>query len=270
MYFTWTEAGEIEPTQLPDGLLNGYGIFTTMAIAPDTPLRWPERHWARLMRDSAFFQLRCPWQSEAAFVAMLEAFRGRHIQASQVLRISLVGNPFLGAAEPGRVPTTPFLSLRPLPSGATKPVALRTVGYDRPFATHKHMSYLQEGYFWQQARQAGFNDILRCNARGEIAESAYANVFWIGHDDTLFTPDPDPVGCLPGLMRQAVLDAALELGLATEAGCYGPDHLKTAKGLFITNAVRGLVPVARVDDHSWNPEGIAPILASLQEAIGPT
>jgi para-aminobenzoate synthetase/4-amino-4-deoxychorismate lyase len=84
------------------------------------------------------------------------------------------------------------------------------------------------------ALEAGYDDVLFVNQRGEVTEAAIHNIF-IDKDGRLLTP---PIGCgvLPGVHRRHILQThptAVERLLALE-------DLRQADAIYLCNAVRGL------------------------------
>ena len=79
-------------------------------------------------------------------------------------------------------------------------------------------------------------DAIFCNERGEVCEGARSNVF-VERDGLLLTP-PVSCGLLPGVLRRQLLDS----GRAVEQVLHRSD-LQHATGLYLGNALRGLIPV---------------------------
>ena len=79
-------------------------------------------------------------------------------------------------------------------------------------------------------------DAIFCNARGEVCEGARSNVYVERHG-LLLTP-PLSSGLLPGVMRRHLL----ETGRAVERVLFRDDLLE-ASAIYVSNALRGLVPV---------------------------
>ena len=97
-------------------------------------------------------------------------------------------------------------------------------------STHRPL-YAQS---FQAATQAGYDDVLFLNLRGEVTEGAIHNIF-IEKDGRLLTPPVD-CGLLPGVHRRHILAThpnAEEKILALE-------DLRGADAVYLSNAVRGL------------------------------
>jgi branched-chain amino acid aminotransferase/4-amino-4-deoxychorismate lyase len=132
--------------------------------------------------------------------------------------------------------------------------------HQSPAARLKTLSYLDNVLARAEAREAGADEAVMLNARGELACAAAANLFWIA-DGRLFTP---ALGCgvLPGIVRGEVLAAAAELGAPVQAVRAGPEALAAAEAVFLTNALIGLRPVARVDGRACQPSPLMDRLAA--------
>ncbi len=257
-------AGSAILAGLPDGLFYGTGVFTTFkAIPGEIPFRL-EAHYERLKRDSAFFSLAFPWEEFTAFKTTLEAFCHAHLSDSQVLRVSVIPDTFGGHDASAK--TVCYVSMRACPA-PVEAVALKTVRFNRLFPQHKHGSHIAESVYLPAVKQQGFDDYLRLSEVGSIAESAYANVFLVLDGHHLLTPDIHQVGCLPGIMRQAVIEACADSGIQVEAGQYPLEKLSECRGLFLTNAVRGIIPVSRVDAYHFNWEALQPVITEIRRSL---
>ncbi len=97
------------------------------------------------------------------------------------------------------------------------------------------------------ATQAGFDDGLFLNQRGEVTEGAISNVF-IEKNGQWFTP-PVECGLLAGVLRRHLLETRPEI----EERILYPDDLHQADAVYLTNAVRGLRRVA-IDWKDWKED----------------
>ena len=95
---------------------------------------------------------------------------------------------------------------------------------------------------------------------GNVTEGISSNVFWVT-ERTLFTP-ADSLPLYPGVTRESVLEAADQAGVPVNVGSHGPDALRDAEAVFLTNAVRGVEAVARLEDRILGPSEITVTLAA--------
>ena len=95
-------------------------------------------------------------------------------------------------------------------------------------------------------RAPGVNEAIFCSGGGSVAEGATSNVFYVAAG-VLCTPALE-VGILDGVTRGKVLELARGAGIATsEPGFVAPEDLRRADEVFLTSAVRGILPVTTVD-----------------------
>jgi para-aminobenzoate synthetase/4-amino-4-deoxychorismate lyase len=95
---------------------------------------------------------------------------------------------------------------------------------------------------FKAAVDAGFDDVLFMNERGEVTEGAVSNVF-VEKDGKWLTP-PIESGLLSGVYRRHLLET---LPLVEERVLCA-DDLRNADAVYLCNAVRGLRKV----EINWN------------------
>jgi branched-chain amino acid aminotransferase len=95
-------------------------------------------------------------------------------------------------------------------------------------------------------RRPDAGEAILCSGNGSIAEGATSNVFLV-QGGVLITPGLE-VGILEGVTRGKVLGLAESCGIPTrEPGFVAPRELLSADEVFLTSAVRGVLPVTAVD-----------------------
>src|SRR2546422_3306848 len=178
-----------------------------------------ERHLARLERSLRALGLARPARDVAALVT---PFSGT---GNAVLRVEVCD---------GRATVT----VRELPA-LDAPAVITAAEPHRPYP-HKTTERDCVVDAAEEAETAEADDGPRLTPEGWVAEGTVWNVFW-WDGDRLHTPAED-VGMLPGIGRARVL----ELAGTVEQGRYRRQALE-GKRLFLTNAVRGIVPFASLD-----------------------
>lgn len=118
----------------------------------------------------------------------------------------------------------------------------------------KSGNYLNNILALDEARRAGADEAILCDAAGRVAEGASSNV-WCVRGGRLETP-PLEIGLLPGITRWRVLRLAAEAALPAAEVELRPDDLRAADEVFLTSSIRGVLPVARVDDVTL---GVGPV-----------
>ena len=134
----------------------------------------------------------------------------------------------------------------PLPPRAEGGVRLGTAGPARqdPLAGHKTLNYWPYRLLGEKARAEGCDEALLIDTRGCVLEGSRTNVFLVARG-TLVTPPADG-RILPGVMRGLVIERARSLGIPVEESPLSLlDRRLQPDEVFLTNAVRGVIPVGR-------------------------
>jgi branched-chain amino acid aminotransferase len=242
------DAGDriLSPGQV--GLMNGWGIFSTIRVQDGVMFAW-ERHWARMQRDAA--RMRVPFPGDARW---LEERLYRLIDANRAsnatLRVIVVrnrGGMWEGPAAAERAFETIALTAPLQDWGAG--VKLGIVPHARhaasEFAGTKYISWSENLTRYERAHEQGFDEVVLLNERGEIAECTSANLFAV-KGDQVNTP-PLSCGCLPGVTRALLLEEIHVPGLTVSEKILRPADLESADEVFITSTTRDLMPVESVE-----------------------
>ena len=215
---------------LDDGLQFGRGAFETLRVTAHPVFL--ERHCERL--NLAMERLGLQRRVEAAgMAALVDRFAIRDC----VLKILVTRKNELLITRP--FPYTPEQYER----GFRVSLARTHRSSVNPFPGMKTLNYLESLLAREEATEAGFDDALFLNDRGELAETAAANVFFV-KDDVLHTPEAG-CGLLEGILREWVIAAG-----SVREGRYTYMDLVHADEAFVTNSVVGIMPVSAVDDFA--------------------
>jgi branched-chain amino acid aminotransferase len=118
-------------------------------------------------------------------------------------------------------------------------------------------------------RRSGAHEAILCAANGSIAEASSSNVFIVAKGE-LRTPALD-VGILAGVTRGKVLALARAEGIpCAEVTFMTQDELRAADEVFLTSAVRGILPVTRIGGAAvggGTPGAITRRLMALYERL---
>lgn len=120
--------------------------------------------------------------------------------------------------------------------------------------------YLPNVQLIKEARRNNADDALMLDGRGNISETATANVFFF-MNDALVTP-PESADALTGITQAGVIRAAETGGFAVKRKAVTPAEARLAEAGFITNSMRGISPIAAIDDHalSVNHDGLRRVM----------
>lgn len=218
------------------------GLLETMRVTGGDLWAW-SRHQARLRRGSRWLGLPLPRNLPSALQRYLE----RSGLQEGVLRLWLGQGPhgesLLITGEAGEDPRRSGILL-----GLGSPLPDR-----EPLRQVKRTALLERRRL-REDLPAGVEEALLLNARGEVMEALFANLFWrIGR--MLYTP-ARTCGGLPGVTRAWVLRQAPLLGYRVRPGRYRLAEMLWAEEIFLTNSRGGILPVLGLRfAPDWRPLG---------------
>jgi branched-chain amino acid aminotransferase len=248
------------------GLMSGWGLFTTVRIVEGIAFAF-ERHWQRLTRDAA--RTHCPFPFEEAEVRrnLAEVLRANGVREGSA-RIYAIYNQFgFWRSDETFPPADLLIYSAGLPAHReTVRLGLREHGRHAasPLAGVKVTSWLNNVWNLHEAQQAGFDEVVLLNERGEVAECTAANIFCV-REGKVLTP-PLSSGCLAGITRAVMLDIGPATGIAVEERALAPDDLYQAEEVFISSTNRNILAVTEI---AGRPVGTAsrPIMDKLEVAF---
>jgi branched-chain amino acid aminotransferase len=259
----------IEETRLSPGqagLLNGWGLFTTLHIFDGIPFAF-ERHWRRLEKDAA--RTHCPFPFEAGKV---RGYLGEVIRANDVkegcARIYAIYNQVGHWRSDESFPLVDlFLCSTDLPM-FRQPARLNLREHGRhaasPLAGVKVTSWLNNVWNYYEAQKSGFDEVVLLNERGEVSECTAANVFCV-RVGRVQTP-PLNSGCLEGITRSILLEIGPRAGVLCEEAVLRPADLFSGDEIFISSSNRNLLAVGEIAGHRY-PNAPGPITRRLDDAF---
>ncbi len=229
------------------GVRHGVGLFETMR-AQDGAIPWLDRHLARLERSITALALEgmppiARVRDAAALVATsLDTGPARiRITVTPYPTLLVEGTP----ADIDPFATVTAASIR----GAWHPT--------NRIAEHKTLSFLGWREAERQAHAAGDDIALLLDGNGRLGEASTANVFCVIGSEIVTAPAS---GLLAGITRGIVM------GLTpVREAILDESTWRAADAIFVTSAVRGIVPVRRCDGRDIGGGGDT--TATLQRRI---
>jgi branched-chain amino acid aminotransferase len=109
------------------------------------------------------------------------------------------------------------------------------------------------------AENAGYNDALMLDWRGQVAEATGANVFFL-KDNVLHTPTPDCF--LDGITRRTVMGLAKKRGIEVVERVIWPEELETFQQAFLTGSAAEVTPLAEIGPWRFEVGALTRQLAS--------
>jgi len=248
------------------GLMSGWGLFTTIRVIEGIPFAF-ERHWKRLLRDAQKTHCPFPFEEEIVLGHLHEVLQANEVREG-CARIYVIHNR---AGLWRSDETLPAADLVIYSSGLPphrEPVRLGLRQHGRhaasPLAGVKVTSWLHNVWNLHEAQQAGYDEVILLNERGEVAECTAANVF-CARRGRVATP-PLSSGCLEGITRGLVLELGLRAGVHVEERTLRPQDLYRADEVFISSTNRNLVAVSEINGHKM-PVGTGPIMQKLEKSL---
>ena len=127
----------------------------------------------------------------------------------------------------------------------------------------KSLNYLNNILAKIEGLQAGCNEALMLNHKGEVAECTVQNIFLV-RDGALLTPGLD-AGILGGITRQAVIELAQESGIEVMKISLTKHDVYIADECFLTGTAAEVIPVVKVDSRTIGTGKPGPVTLELKK-----
>lgn len=219
---------------------HGLGLFETLRASQGRPL-WLGRHLERMARSAQVLGLPPLTVNDLPDERSIQDLLQADSRTNALVRITRTGG--------GAVAPTLWVRTGPLPLdipklGATIIEAPFRVDCDDPLARHKTLNYWARRIAYDRAVEQGGHEALIFDRRDRPCEGSRTNLFVVNGDTVVTPPLTDPI--VPGLMRRAVIESAVEIGLRVVEASLSQDDLRNCSEIFLTNSVRGIIPVVRL------------------------
>jgi 4-amino-4-deoxychorismate lyase len=268
MLAAWVDGVAGSDLPISDRALHyGDAIFTTLRVHAAQAC-WLQAHLQRLQQ--AADALRMPMFDWSAVHADIER-AAAHPQAGVVKVILSRGDGARGYAIDGSIGRRLVVVYgRPAtdPAIHARGVALRIADLvlsDQPaLAGLKHGNRLEQILARSECVDPGIYDVLLADARGHVISATSANLF-ARFGDEVRTPLLSRAG-VAGVARSRILQQLAGTAVVTEIAL---DSLYLADELFLSNCVRGIVPVRSLGDHRYTGMATAQaLMRSLHTSLG--
>lgn len=114
------------------------------------------------------------------------------------------------------------------------------------------------------AENAGFNDALMMDWRGQVAEATGANIFFV-KDGVIHTPTPDCF--LNGITRQTVISLARRRGIEVVERVIWPSELVNFDEVFLTGSAAEVTPVGEIAGMRFKPSTVCEAMLTDYAAL---
>ncbi|MHB8124826.1 MAG: aminotransferase class IV [Desulfitobacteriaceae bacterium] len=231
-------------------LLFGYGLFETVLITSSGP-QLLQSHWQRMKAGAKVLKLSLPdfsrWSQQIQIFLI-----NSPLKPPYALRITLSG----GVPVRNQPPQL-LLQSRSFPYTTSQyENGIRLYLLPTPRNEYsllnkiKSTNYLENLLAKEEALHNNADEGIWLNSNKYITEGTMSNIFFVSKQ-TLFTPSL-VCGCLPGTRRSIILELAAKLQIPVFEGSYTQEDLLLADEVFLTNALMGIMPVQRINNHNFN------------------
>lgn len=232
------------------GLLNGWGVFTTIRIYRGQPFAF-DRHWSRLTADANRLKIPVEWKPGAVLEHLERLIEANHVEegCGRIYFVYNKSGAWISDETMPEVDLILYTADLPIRKG---PVRLAMQAYGRyaasPLAGVKVTAWLQNVWMLDQALRRGFDEVVLLNEYNEVSECTAANIFCVRNGEV--TTPPLSAGCLPGVTRAVLLELEGKAGLSIEEAALDTEELFGADEVFITSTTREVQPVLQIEDRT--------------------
>jgi branched-chain amino acid aminotransferase len=255
------------------GLLYGDGVFEGIRVYGGVVFRLAE-HVDRLYESALAIRLEIPLTRDAMCRAVNDTVRANGIDDGYVRLVVTRGAGYLGldirkTSDPQVIIIADTITLYPheyYENGLSIITASTIRNHSAALSPRiKSLNYLNNILAKIEATDAGCQEALMLNHKGEVAECTGDNVFIVKHG-VIKTP-PCDAGILEGITRNAVIELARQAGhTVLEAGLVRHD-IFAADECFLTGTAAEVVPVVKLDGRTIGNGKPGPLTRELLEAF---
>lgn len=233
-------------------LFFGEGVFETFRYKSELPVFF-DRHLTRLNRASDYLCIPCP------SVDILEDFVTDSVSKSgykdayvKICLFSYGGNIYSDKPQ-NYVLCSVIKQYPPRQDNITICIAGETKNSTSKLNYHKTTNYLQNVISKKEAMELGYEESMFINEKGNVTECTAHNIFWI-KDNKIFTPSVEN-GLLAGVTRGVVIEICRKLSVFIQEGEFDVSVVQNADGIFLTNAISGMVGVNKFEGKEYEQDG---------------
>ena len=228
-----------------------------------------EQHSQRLIESARILGFEIPWSREQIDAAVNETLAANGLTNGYIRPIAWRGSEQMGVSAQK---TKPHLAIACWEWGAyfgpdalAKGLRLNIAPWRRPAPYTAPTKSKAAGLYMictmskHAAEDAGYNDALMLDWRGQVAEATGANVFFL-KDGVLHTPTPDCF--LDGITRRTVMGLAQCRGIEVIERVIWPEELETFEQAFLTGSAAEVTPLAEIGPWRFEVGALTRQLAS--------
>lgn len=248
------------------GFQYGDGLFETIEVL-NAHLIFIEQHLQRLTLGCEKLLIPSPNKT----VLLNEAAKITHNISHGVLKIIITrGSGGRGYKPPDIVQPTRVLSLHPFPDypptfqsqGITARFCQHRLGLNPTLAGLKTLNRLEQVLARAEWNTPDIQEGIMLDLDGYCVEGTMSNLFFV-KNEILYTPRLNQTG-IAGIMRDFVMQTAIEMRIPIEQGLFMPEQLLKADEVFVTNSIIGIWAVKQLESQ---PFAVGKITRRLQQRL---
>jgi branched-chain amino acid aminotransferase len=261
---------------LAHGLHYGTGVFDSLRAyaTPDGPALFrPAEHTERLLASAELLRMPLPFSADEIRAGLRAVVADSGLDACYVRPIAFRGEGPLSVSPRGcpvRVaiaawPWGAYLGDAAASGGIRVTISSwqRIDGRSHLPAAKACAHYLNGVLARMDAEDAGYDEALLLDDRGELSEGSGENLFVVERDGTLVTPPPGS-SALGGITRASVLELARDAGIPTAERAITRSQLFLAREVLLTGTAAEITPVREIDGRMVGDGAPGPVTRRLQ------
>lgn len=212
-------------------------FFETIIVKDGFIRFWPQ-HWERILEAASVLRLSLPEEFTEEKLAQSIQRLVRKNACGPLGRVKLkVWRAGEGLYTPRQNEVEWLITAQPAVTPNDEPLhvgvcqSIRTI--PSPFSSFKGINAPVYVMASKERAETGFDDLILLDPQGFLAEMTASNLFYL-QDETLYTPSLD-TGCVNGIARRTILQAAKNKNVQVREGKYLPDRLFQAEIVFNGN-----------------------------------
>ena len=225
-------------------------------------------HIKRLFFSATSFRMKMPYKEAEIAKAVIDTIRKNELDAGYIRPIIFYGYGKMGLNPVG---ADLNIAIAVWPWGSylgENAIKVKTVSFIRthPKSTNPDAkitgNYANSIFCSIEAKEAGVDEALVLDYKGEVSEGPGENVFWV-KKGTVFTI---PLGTvLPGITRKCVMDICADEGIKCVEKDAKLAELKQADEAFYTGTAAEVTAIGQIDSDTIGEGDIGPITKKLRD-----
>lgn len=217
-------------------------------------------HSARLLQSAELLGFSIPYTVEQIDAATLAVVKANNIVDGYVRPLAWRGSEMMGvSAQATKIHVAIATWVWPsyfTPEARMKGLRLQISEWARPAPNTAPTRSKAAGLYMictlskHKAEQAGFDDALMLDWRGQVAEATGANIFF-SKDGVLHTPMPDCF--LDGITRRTVIGLAKKRQIKVMERPIQPEEMAGFEECFLCGTAAEVTPVSQIGDYRFTP-----------------